>query len=631
MLHSIFKIPLYLFLLITCLVCAPAISSPLALPLTNEMVNLKPHIQMYTGNEYPTINALIASQAEFSEFSVKSPSPGDAEHWLKIELLNASKIKRKWYLKIGHPSMPLMQAYWRKGDNTQVISLLDGDSSFEDRAVDEPLLFIPLELSAGEVKTFYLHYRAVGDFPVSLRVFTEKSFHEYQLVTNSINYAVLGFMLAIFFLSMIFLVANHNVLYFYFCCLILFMSLLIADMAGYNHKFLWPKSGMLADKLIEYIVIATHLSYLFFIREIMQLKALNVPLYRVFSGLIIAGILLLISAVFFSVIKFLFIIGLLSAAVYIYASVWAVRNRLVSARIYALSIFSHILFVFGLFLFSMLVFNPFPAIYFMYYATIGYVLEAVFFTITLSHRSYITNRGFHESLLLRIEEANDLVRAEQKNNLLLKEKQEQLLKFTGTVHDVFQPLSSVRMAVGVIPDGTGRDLKKYIDNTVEYAESLLKSFMLDSKSDFNNSNTHFMLGELFESVISRHKMSADKKNIRLHFFNSFKVCSASQDILVRVLDNLIANAIRYTKSGGVLMGVRHKAIGVEIQVIDTGIGMSLGQVDKLLEPFVQNSGGEVGYGIGLYVVKNLCEESGFKLSISSVKNKGTCVKVLIPN
>jgi len=608
----------------------PAISSPFALPLNSDLVNLKPHIKMYTGNEFPTINALIESELTFSDFSVKAPSLGGAEHWLKIELHNTSEINRTWYLKIGHPSMPLMQAYWRKGDKTEVISLLDGHSSFEDRAVDEPLLFIPLKLSAGEVKTFYMHYRAVGDFPISLRVFTQRNFHEYQLLTNSVNFTVLGFMLAIFFLSLIFLVTNHNVLYFYFCGLIFFMSLLIADMAGYNHKFLWPQSGLLTNKFIEYIVIATHLSYLFFIREVMQLKILNFLLYRVFSWLIFAGFTFLIISLFYSVIEYLFIIGLLSSFVYMYASVWAVKNRLVSARIYALSIFSHVLFVFGLFLFSMLVFNPFPAIYFMYYATIGYVLEAVFFTITLSHRSYITNRKFQDSLLLRVEEANELVRAEQKSNALLKDNQEQLLKFTGTVHDVFQPLSSVRMAIGVIPENSGKDIKAYIDKTVEYAESLLKSYMLDNKKEFLSLNTRFRLGDVFKNVISRHQISADKKGIKLQYYNSSNECSAPQETLIRILDNLMANAIRYTKSGGVLLGVRHKATGIEIQVVDTGIGMSVGLVDRLLEPFVQSGGGEAGYGIGLYVVKNLCEQSGFKLSISSVKSKGTCFTILVP-
>ncbi|MEH6348086.1 MAG: sensor histidine kinase, partial [Bermanella sp.] len=503
-------------------------------------------------------------------------------------------------------------------------------SSYSDRIIDESLLFLPLNFSPKEIKTLYIHYRILGDAPISLRVFSENKFKKYQFLNNSLNSSVLGFMSAVLILVVIFLVLNPSISYFYFACLILAMSFVIADMAGYNHKYFWPENGTNAEKYIEYIMVLTHLFYLLFIREVMHLKTLNSTLYQIYSGLILIALLMLSISTLYNVFEPLLIIGTLLVPVFIYTSIWGLRNKLTSARIFALSIISHTFFVFGLFMFSMLVTNPFPSISLFSYVSIGYVLEAIFFTMTLSHRNYTTKKRYQDSLLSRINEANEQLLTEQKNNQLLKEKQEQLLKFTGTVHDLFQPLSSVRMAAGVIPEESGKDIKNHIDNTVGYAESLLKSFMLESKGDFQSLNRGLVLGDVFESVTLRHQSSANEKNLKIKFFNSHITCEAYQENLVRILDNLMTNAIRYTHSGGVLIGSRYNSKGVEIQVIDTGIGMSLLESQKLLKPFEQSKTGKQGYGIGLYVVKKLCEQSGFELSVSSVINQGTRFKILIP-
>ncbi len=617
----------YAVILFALFFCAPSFSNPFVLPMTDEVVALKPHVHMYNGNEYKNISELINSQVVFSKFSVK---PHREKHWIKIELENESDLNKRWYLQLGYPSMPMMHAYWLKDNDIETISLLDSQSSYTNRIIDEPLLFLPLDFSPKEIKTLYLHYRILGDAPISLKVFPEDKFKKYQFLNNSINSSVLGFMSAVLILVLIFLALNPNTSYFYFAGLILSMSFVIADMAGYNHKYLWPQNGATAEKNIAYIMALTNLFYVLFVREIMQLKILNTALYRVYSGLILMALLMLFINISHNVFELLIMTSILLIPVLVYTSIWGVRNKLTSSRIFALSIISHTFFVFGLFLFSMLFTNPFPSISLFSYVSIGYVLEAIFFTMTLSHRNYTTKKHYQDSLLSRINEANELLMIEQKNNQLLQEKQDQLLKFTGTVHDLFQPLSSVRMAAGVIPEGSGKDIKNHIDNTVGYAESLLKSFMLESKEEFQGLNSDLILGRLFESVILRLQSSAKEKNIKVQFFNSHITCKINQENLVRILDNLMSNAIRYTQSGGVLIGSRYKSKGIEIQVVDTGIGMSLEETKKLLRPFEQSEVGKQGYGIGLYVVKKLCEQSGFELSVSSVINKGTCFKILIP-
>jgi signal transduction histidine kinase len=98
-----------------------------------------------------------------------------------------------------------------------------------------------------------------------------------------------------------------------------------------------------------------------------------------------------------------------------------------------------------------------------------------------------------------------------------------------------------------------------------------------------------------------------------------------------VLRNLLSNALRYTPSGRVVLGVRRRGGGVELQVLDTGPGLAAAQVDTLLRPFEQGrTGAADGFGLGLFIVRSLCEQAGWTLRIRSRVGRGSCFAVWIP-
>jgi signal transduction histidine kinase len=104
-----------------------------------------------------------------------------------------------------------------------------------------------------------------------------------------------------------------------------------------------------------------------------------------------------------------------------------------------------------------------------------------------------------------------------------------------------------------------------------------------------------------------------------------------------VLYNLLSNAIKFTDPGGeiTLTGRMAPPGKVEIWVVDTGVGMDADEVQMALQPFMQvkQADGRViaGTGLGLPFAKTIVELHGGQFDLSSIKGKGTSIKVVLPS
>lgn len=105
--------------------------------------------------------------------------------------------------------------------------------------------------------------------------------------------------------------------------------------------------------------------------------------------------------------------------------------------------------------------------------------------------------------------------------------------------------------------------------------------------------------------------------------------------LKQILINLVSNAIKFTEQGGtIFVEARRELDAVTIIVRDTGIGMTIGEVDEALKPFRQVDNSHTrhyeGTGLGLPLSKSLAELHGGSLEIRSVSGRGTEVAVTFP-
>ncbi|MBB4196623.1 hypothetical protein CCR94_20460 [Rhodoblastus sphagnicola] len=105
-------------------------------------------------------------------------------------------------------------------------------------------------------------------------------------------------------------------------------------------------------------------------------------------------------------------------------------------------------------------------------------------------------------------------------------------------------------------------------------------------------------------------------------------------LLERALRNLIENALRYTRRGGVLVGVRRRGDRVRIDVVDTGVGIAAEKLSHIFEEFYQvSSAGREranGLGLGLSIVERIAHLLGAEIEVRSREGRGSRFSLLLP-
>jgi signal transduction histidine kinase/FixJ family two-component response regulator len=144
-----------------------------------------------------------------------------------------------------------------------------------------------------------------------------------------------------------------------------------------------------------------------------------------------------------------------------------------------------------------------------------------------------------------------------------------------------------------------------------------------------------------ENIAGLYRALAQQKNISLYFavmphFDRYVLIDEVR--LTQIVTNLISNAIRFTDSGYVYVRIRGILNGpgpvLQLQICDTGTGMSDAYLTHLFEPFIQEDGSTTrrygGTGLGLSIVKRLVDLMHGVISVKSKLGHGTCVDIRLP-
>jgi PAS domain S-box-containing protein len=142
------------------------------------------------------------------------------------------------------------------------------------------------------------------------------------------------------------------------------------------------------------------------------------------------------------------------------------------------------------------------------------------------------------------------------------------------------------------------------------------------------------LGPLLETAIQGQRCSAEAKRVKLSLRPTQLWACSDPQYLTRIVGNLVANAVRYTHSGGVLVGVRRAQESVRIEVWDSGIGISEQHLPHIFEEFYQVANAErdtaKGLGLGLSIVDRLASLLGHPIAVRSRPGQGSVFSVTLP-
>lgn len=245
-------------------------------------------------------------------------------------------------------------------------------------------------------------------------------------------------------------------------------------------------------------------------------------------------------------------------------------------------------------------------------------------SISLAYR----NRLLADALALRTREA------EQAN--LAKSR-----FLTAASHDLRQPVHAIGLLLDVLRgQGLDRAQGETLDRLVRSSEALDSLFdgLLDvSRLDAGEVRPHIRamsVDELLGSLPGGFEPLTRDKRIELRVRRS-RVCVNSDPVLLkRILWNLVANAVRYTQRGGVLVAARRRGDEVSIEVWDTGIGIAAEEQSAVFEEFYQCDNPErdrtKGLGLGLSIVRRLARLLNHRVEMQSTPGRGSVFRVIVP-
>lgn len=205
-------------------------------------------------------------------------------------------------------------------------------------------------------------------------------------------------------------------------------------------------------------------------------------------------------------------------------------------------------------------------------------------------------------------------------------------------HELKTPLTVIQGEIELLKnkDATKEELDKVIkkvDFEQKKLQSIIKDFILLSKLDKEIlKNEKASLDKLILENIEVHLERLEEKSLELKLdLDEDLEVNFNEKYLNIVISNLITNAIKYTNEGFIKINAKKDKAHIYFEICDSGIGINKEDYAKIFERFYRvdkvRSSFEEGSGLGLSIVKKLCERFHSKITMKSEENKGSCFKV----
>jgi len=208
-------------------------------------------------------------------------------------------------------------------------------------------------------------------------------------------------------------------------------------------------------------------------------------------------------------------------------------------------------------------------------------------------------------------------------------------------HELKSPLARSVSAIDVLtyaPDVTEQtknDLKIIRDDLLGLSKTVDSVLSLAKNAKQDSGGFHGSISLPFERIIRIHEKEIREKSldIKKNFRDSVHT-DVSYAHLEIILKNILANAIKYSNPQGVIEieGVSGESGMYAITVRDHGIGMSPDELQKVFTRHYRGKNAKLqeGSGIGLQLVKDLCDRHNIAITLESQQGTGTTVRLQIP-
>ncbi len=273
-----------------------------------------------------------------------------------------------------------------------------------------------------------------------------------------------------------------------------------------------------------------------------------------------------------------------------------------------------------------------------------YHMLALIGALYLGSVSFIGRRSQQvlvESIVKRQENARLLADLTAQKEALAEANRAKTRFLAAASHDLRQPMQAIVLLVESlrerVQEPAPRRIVESINSSVVAMSALLNELLDISKFDAGTVKPRpsvFPVSTLLDRLRVSFGHTAAEKHLGLRIRPCHAVIDTDSVLLYRILVNLLNNALRYTRTGGVLVGCRRRKDGLAIEVWDTGIGIPEDQHDAIFREFHQLANPqrdrEQGLGLGLAIVERTARVLGLPLGLRSRVGRGSVFSLVVP-
>ncbi len=202
-------------------------------------------------------------------------------------------------------------------------------------------------------------------------------------------------------------------------------------------------------------------------------------------------------------------------------------------------------------------------------------------------------------------------------------------------HELRSPLTVIKIASDALSKSDGLNERQQktlarIQASAQDMEELTEAFLLLARESNQSLPADWInINDVVSNEVESAGILIGDKNVTIEqVADCAMTIEAPEKVLASVVGNLLRNGVNYTDEGQVVVTIGREGITIQ----DTGSGMDAQELEKVFKPF--NRGNRErrrgGFGVGLTIVKRLCERFSWPLQIESTVGVGTTVTVLLP-
>lgn len=574
--------------------------------------------------------------------------------WLRLRLANSTGEIFNGRLYFQENFKQIFHVYIVDGQGRVDHALAQEiDSPFSTRTIAFPELVVPFEASPGDQVTIYVRFWTEGSTNLPLSVETVESFTVTASQKSAKNFVFYGMMLVLIAIALLSMLVLRQAIFPAYIAYAASTLLYIMHSDGVAFQYLWP--GFPLFNSVASVVTGS--AYVVF-GSIYARVFLNTHKYhplidKVLLAIIAGTVLLVLSAFVIEtslVKKYLILVALFAVTVFTVAGLVAARQRFREVRFYVLAWLGAAASAammtsrhwFGVEISQEFQYDSMRAVMVIDAMLMGMAIIDRYNQLRANHQTAL------ESSLHQAQRNLDMTKRlrdlEARYELVVQNSARRDRQLENTVHDLRQPLHSLRLAVhGAIrgePDKS--DGHADINESFSYLETLVTDHLdqvageqCDGGALGEESGIATMsLNDILRSVHEMFIPDAESKGLTFVYVPTSTKVPVEPLEVMRIVTNLVSNAIKYTDEGKVLIGARKMPKGVRVEVHDTGPGLTgdtFAEACRRSVRLAAQQNGPVGHGVGLDIVAELAERCGYTIRFLDRRRAGTGIAVEIPD